>query len=64
LEVVKLDDAKNKKDIMNAYDYLGSYAYQKDDNATATTYFEKLLVLDPENKKAKDIIAAFQQKKK
>ena len=64
LEVVKLDDAKNKKDIITAYDYLGSYAYQKDDITAATTYFEKLLVLDPENKKAKDILAAFQNKKK
>jgi tetratricopeptide (TPR) repeat protein len=55
LETVKMDDAKNKGQIINAYRYLASYAaIQQNDNATAKSFIEKILVLDPEDAQAKE----------
>ncbi len=47
---------KNKNNLIIAYNYLGTYAIKKDDNATAKTYFNKILAVDAENKDAKEII--------
>lgn len=51
--------AKNKKELINAYDYLGQYALHKKENVMeAKTYFQKILVLDPKNERAKDFMDA------
>ena len=48
---------KEKKNIIEAYDYLGTYALQiKDNIAEATDYFKKILALDPDNARAKDFM--------
>lgn len=47
---------KNKKNLIDSYDYLGKYAIKKDDTANAKAYFNKILALDPENKNAKEIL--------
>jgi tetratricopeptide (TPR) repeat protein len=53
---------KNKKDLIDAYDYLGQYAlHKKDDVAEATKYFQKILELDPNNQRAKDFMNAIQR---
>ncbi|MEX2232353.1 MAG: tetratricopeptide repeat protein [Cyclobacteriaceae bacterium] len=45
---------KEKKNIIEAYDYLGTYAVQiKDNVAEASGYFQKVLQLDPNHEKAK-----------
>jgi tetratricopeptide (TPR) repeat protein len=60
LETVKLDDAKNKTQIINAYRYLASYAaIQQNDNVKAKEFIEKILVLDPEDAQAKEAIKGF-----
>jgi tetratricopeptide (TPR) repeat protein len=47
---------KNKRGLVDAYDYLGKYAIKKDDSANAKAYFNKIVALDPENKEAKEIL--------
>jgi len=52
---------KNKKDLIDAYDYLGMYALHKSTNekeglAKATLYFKKVLELDPNNERAKEFM--------
>jgi tetratricopeptide (TPR) repeat protein len=60
LETVKMDDAKNKSQIINAYRYLASYAaIQQNDNAAAKSFIEKILVLDPEDAQAKEALKGF-----
>ncbi|MBU6119356.1 tetratricopeptide repeat protein [Hymenobacter siberiensis] len=55
------EPAKFREGLVQAYGYLGVYAFQQGDKAGAKSYFEQVLVLDPENKGAKsnlDIITA------
>lgn len=48
---------KEKKNIIEAYDYLGTYALQLKNNvAEATDYFKKILQLDPDNARAKEFM--------
>lgn len=48
---------KEKKNIIEAYDYLGTYALQTKNNvAEATDYFRKILELDPNNERAKEFM--------
>jgi tetratricopeptide (TPR) repeat protein len=51
------DVAKNKKDLIDAYEYLGFYYFQKKDYACAKVAFEKLKEIDPANAKAKTALA-------
>jgi tetratricopeptide (TPR) repeat protein len=44
---------KNKKDLMEAYSYLGFLAMKQKDNVAAKSHWQKLLDLDPNNDKAK-----------
>jgi tetratricopeptide (TPR) repeat protein len=49
---------KNKKELIDAYDYLGQYALHRKDNvAEAKTYFQKILQLDPNNERAKEFMS-------
>ena len=57
--VVKLYEGapeKNKAALIEAYQYLGYYYYLQKDNATSKTFWEKLLVLDPNDKQAKEVL--------
>lgn len=59
------DTQKNKKELIDAYDYLGQYAlYQKNNVEEATMYFKKILELDPKNQRATDFMDAVQEMKK
>jgi tetratricopeptide (TPR) repeat protein len=65
LEVIGDDIEKNKKDVIDAYDYLGQYAlYHKNDVNEATMYFQKILMLDPKNQRAGDFMDAVEEMKK
>ena len=57
---VKPEEAeKNKKDLIEAYSYLGYLSMKQKDNASAKTYWQKVIELDPANKKATDALASF-----
>lgn len=48
---------KEKKNIIEAYDYLGTYAlHHKDNVEEATSYFKKILELDPSNSRAQEFM--------
>lgn len=51
------DPVKNKKNLMEAYKYLGWYYVQKEDNVMAKQYYDKALELDPADKETMEIIA-------
>ena len=53
---------KFKQGLVEAYGYLGVYAFQKGDKAGALGYFQQVLTLDPENKGAKNNIEALTAK--
>lgn len=54
---------KNKKELIDAYDYMGTYALQKKDNvAEAMKYFKKVLELDPKNQRAQEFMNTVQQR--
>lgn len=63
LIILQADTAKYKKEISEAYSYLGFYYYQKDDKATSIDYWKKLLQLDPTNTKAAEAINLLEKKK-
>lgn len=44
---------KNKKDLVEAYSYLGYYHFLKNERPAAKTYYEKILAIDPTNERAK-----------
>jgi tetratricopeptide (TPR) repeat protein len=61
VELAIEDPEKNKKELIDAYDYLGQYALHRSTNqaqglAKATDYFQKVLKLDPNNERAKDFM--------
>jgi len=47
------DPVKNKKDLIEMYQYLAFYYVKKDNPSKASDYYKKILELDPENKDAK-----------
>jgi tetratricopeptide (TPR) repeat protein len=50
------EKSTNKKDLIEAYSYLGYYYYLKNQNATSMSYWEKVLVLNPADQRAKEAI--------
>jgi len=56
IELAEPESEKNKKDLLEAYNYMGVYLIKADQNTVAKTFFDKILKLDPENKDAKDIL--------
>jgi tetratricopeptide (TPR) repeat protein len=51
--------AKSGSGLIEAYNYLGSVALRKEENKVkAKEYFEKILLLDPANANAKEVLAA------
>ena len=51
------DVAKNKKDLIEAYEYLGFYYFQKKEYACSKAAFEKLKEIDAANEKSKKALA-------
>lgn len=63
VEIAEEDPEKNKKELIDAYDYLGQSAlYQGGgDVGTATKYFRKVRELDPDNQRANDFFKGLQE---
>lgn len=57
------DETKYKKDLVEAYQYLGFYYVMKDDNNSAKPYWKKVGELDPGNKKSEEFFKSLQQPK-
>ncbi|MEI6124068.1 MAG: tetratricopeptide repeat protein [Bacteroidota bacterium] len=57
VEIVKNDSVKFAKDLVTCYDYLAYYYYKNADFCSALLYWQKIIALDPTNKKAKELIA-------
>jgi tetratricopeptide (TPR) repeat protein len=57
LQIGEQNPEKHKKELIEAYDYLGTYTLQKNENVTeAKGYFQKILTLDPNNERAKEFM--------
>lgn len=54
IEIGEADKEKNKKDLSDAYKYMGSYYMIKQDNKTAKGYWEKVLEFFPDDENAKE----------
>ena len=52
LTLIESDTTKYKKEIVESFSYLGYYYYLQNDIPIAKSYFQKVLVLDPENPQA------------
>ena len=63
LTILLTDSVKYKKEICEAYAYLGFYFFVKEDKAASIEYWNKLLALDPENAQALKAISYFDLKK-
>lgn len=49
LQLSNEDTIKFKKELIEAYSYLGYYYYLKNDNANSKLYWQKVLAIDPKN---------------
>lgn len=58
VEIAGVDPAKNKKDLTDAYLYMGYYHWKKGDNAKAKEVLQKVLIYDAANTNVQDMIAA------
>jgi tetratricopeptide (TPR) repeat protein len=58
IEIAAVDPAKNKKDLTDAYLYLGYLYWKRGDNAKAKEYLQKILVYDPANTIVPEMIGA------
>lgn len=54
-------EKSNKKDLMEAYSYLGYYYFLKSDRKQSKANWEKVLAIDPNDVKATEAIKALQQ---
>lgn len=56
IQLVGNDSEKYKKELVEAYAYLGYYYYLQNDKAKSKSYWAQVLSLDPDNKQAKDVV--------
>jgi len=57
IEIAVKSPEKNKKDLIEAYDYMGQFAiHHKDNVMEAKGWYEKILQLDPTNARAKEFM--------
>jgi tetratricopeptide (TPR) repeat protein len=62
IEIASKSPDKYKKELIEAYDYLGQYALHRKDNVMeAKGYYEKILALDPTNARAKEFMNVLKQ---
>lgn len=60
VKLVKPEEVeKNKKDLIEAYSYLGFQSMKQKDNAAAKSSWQKVIELDPANDKAKKALESF-----
>lgn len=57
----KTNAAERKKEMIEAYQYLGYYYYLKEDIPNSLIYFNKIIVLEPNNSVAQDAIKGMNQ---
>lgn len=56
IQIVGTDIEKFKRELIEAYSYLGYYYYLQEDNAKSKNYWQEVLKLDPENQQAKEVV--------
>jgi tetratricopeptide (TPR) repeat protein len=56
IELASTDATRNKKNLIVAYSFAGSYYLETNDMGMAKNYFNKALELDPENKDLQEIL--------
>lgn len=56
IQIAAKEAEKFKKELVEAYAYLGYYYYLQKDNAQSKVYWQQVLLLDPENKQANDVL--------
>jgi tetratricopeptide (TPR) repeat protein len=56
------EDGKRNNDIIEAYQYLGSYYLLLDDKTNAGDYYKKILEIDPDNADAKTVLTTLKIK--
>ncbi|MBK9270914.1 MAG: tetratricopeptide repeat protein [Saprospiraceae bacterium] len=61
-EIASADPEKNKKNLIEAFRYLGTYFVQRDDYKSSLAYFEKIIALDPADKEAENAIKILKQR--
>lgn len=59
-QLAQTEHADNPKLLIEPYLYLGYYYIVKEDNATAKTYYEKVLAIDPQNPTATQAMSVLQ----
>ena len=52
IECASVDREKNKKNLIEAYKYIGYYYVKQNDKANAKIYFEQVTSLDPTDQEA------------
>jgi tetratricopeptide (TPR) repeat protein len=57
----KTNNAERKKEIIEAYQYLGYYYYLKEDLPNSLIYFNKIITIDPNNSVAQEAIKGIQK---
>lgn len=56
IELQSVDPVKNKKDLIEAYSYLGDYYFQQKDTVQSKASWQKVVEIDPENKQAAAVL--------
>jgi hypothetical protein len=54
--IAKNENGSRDKDLLEAYNYFGSYYYVNRENALAGEYYKKMLEIDPEHEGAKSVL--------
>jgi len=57
----KTNNAERKKEMIEAYQYLGYYYYLKEDKSNSLIYFNKIIAIDPNNSVATEAIKGIEQ---
>lgn len=57
----KTNSAERRKEIIEAYQYLGYYYYLKEDKTNSLIYFNKIIAIDPNNNVALEAIKGIEQ---
>ncbi|MDR1369386.1 MAG: tetratricopeptide repeat protein [Dysgonamonadaceae bacterium] len=56
------ENGRRNREIISIYNFLGAYYIQTDDSKSSQEYFNKILELDPNNERAKQILEGFEKK--
>jgi tetratricopeptide (TPR) repeat protein len=56
IQLAEKESDKYKKELIEAYSYLGYYYYLQGDNSKSKSYWQQVLSLDPQNKQANDVV--------